>query len=94
MAKNQISTQQQYFDEFSSLLEEQAQTEGLEMVGYMVQSSHNQMDIALGLTRLIVEKNTGHWEEAKVLATFKQALKMINENSPLKQMWEMVSKPQ
>lgn len=56
----------------------------------MVEASQNQMEIALELTKIILEKDTATNQD-KVLNTFKSALRTVSDNSPLKPLWDHIA---
>lgn len=61
------------------------------MVGFaqdILESSNNQMTLALELTKLVVEKNAAtNMKEEEVFSVFKKSLGVISENFPLKKLW-------
>jgi len=63
-----------------------------QILNRMIQASQGQMEIALSLTKLIVEKTSlTNINETQILAIFKQSLQVVNANSPLKQLLDKMN---
>jgi hypothetical protein len=91
MAKNHIKKHEiNDHDDLSFTLQDSYEDETINaMLGNMVGANHSQMEIALELTKLIVDKGAlPNLNEEQVLATFQRAFKVIIESSPLQQLWK------
>lgn len=54
----------------------------------ILEAGKQQMQLALQLTQLIVEKHSGELNEDKILTIFKKACKAAHEHFPVKSLWE------
>jgi hypothetical protein len=88
MAKNKsFQTESDDSFDFSSLVDENSyESETLaNMVSGIIQASHDQMVLAVELTKLAIEKNSSqNLNEEQIFSTFKRACNVISESSPLK----------
>ena len=97
MAKNKLlkNPQKQTNDfDLSDMMSGPAQGEEA-MVGMMtgmVEASRHQVQMAIELTKMILDKNANSSLEVdEVLSIFRQASKTITLNSPIRELWEKMS---
>lgn len=81
----------QEMEDFSFMLDEPSENAMNGMLGTLVESSRDHMNIALELTKIITSKNSSDsFDEEKVLSIFKKSLRTVNENCRLKSLWEKI----
>ena len=83
--KNQIEPQEDETD-FMSLFEEEGYSDDM-MVDVMrdtISACNTQMQIAVELTKLIVDGSVTENREEQVFSVFKKAISVVGESSPLK----------
>jgi hypothetical protein len=77
-----------FFDDFESPVDEAITG----MLSGLIEASNRQMETAMALTRLVVEKNTDeNIDEEKIFLIFKRASKIVAENAPLKELFEKLN---
>ncbi|USQ14592.1 hypothetical protein J2N86_04580 [Legionella lytica] len=85
MTKKQVENQEDEMD-FMSLFEEEGYSEDM-MVDVMrdtIAACNNQMQIAVELTKLIIEGSITENREEQVFSVFKKAVSVVSESFPLK----------
>lgn len=86
--KNQRKQQTPHFD-FSDLSSDDEMALG--MMSGLIEAYRHQQQIAIELTRLVVEKNTTeNMSEEAVFSTFKRASTVVSEVSPIKELFEKI----
>ncbi len=59
------------------------------MMGSLVEASQHQIQMALELTKIIVDKNTASsMTEKEILSAFQRSSQAVSRQSPLKEFWE------
>jgi hypothetical protein len=77
-----------FFDDLESPVDEAITS----MLSGFIEASNRQMETAMALTRLVVEKNTNaNMDEEKIFSLFKRASKIVAENAPLKELFEKLN---
>jgi hypothetical protein len=64
------------------------------MAGIMhgiIEGSNQQQQIAIELTKLVVQKSSEQMNETDIFSTFKRATQVVSEQTPLKEFWEQFS---
>lgn len=93
MAKNKLAKQPN-FEDFPVMLEDEGSYENHEaintMVGNIFQAANQQVQSAIGLTKIIIDKtmSDNHATEEKILETYRKALQVITSTSPLEKLME------
>ncbi len=96
MAKNKTVIKQQQDEDvdvefdFSDFLVDSPDEEAMAgMMGGLLEASQQQLQIAMELTRLVVEKNAAEsLKEKDIFAVFKRAAKVVADSSPMKELWD------
>jgi hypothetical protein len=89
LATHNNDTQDEDLLSFSGCIDESQEEMMVGMMRSVVASSHQQMQIAFGLTKLIVEKNNNEaLKEEEILSIFKRANQVVNDSSPVRELFE------
>ena len=92
MAKASTVKRQQASDEFdfSNMVQSSADDDAMMgMMSGLVEASQHQIQMALELTKIIVDKNTASsMTEKEILSTFQRSSQAVSRHSPLKELWE------
>ena len=97
MAKNSALKKRQKQEteefEFSDMMMGSAGDEVMVgMMSRLIEASRHQMQIAIELTKLTVEKNnTESFKEEDIFSVFTRASKVVSDNSPIKELWEKMN---
>lgn len=77
------------FDELSSMLDSGDDSEEMNyFLEHTISATHNEMDIALELTRLVHPQGS---KEDAVLSTFERALATVREHSPMEEILQALA---
>jgi hypothetical protein len=90
MARNKTLQKQEIeftdkFD-FSGLPDLYADEEVTGFIGNLLVASNNQLQVAVALTKLVVEKSTDNMNEENIFSLFKRATQVVAESIPLKEL--------
>ena len=92
MAKASTVKRQQASDEFdfSNMVQSSADDDAMMgMMSGLVEASQHQIQMALELTKIIVDKNTASsMTEKEILSAFQRSSQAVSRQSPLKEFWE------
>lgn len=92
MAKNSALKRQEDDDfDFSDMIGSPGNDTINGMLGNLMGASNHQMNIALELTKLVIEKGSvADIKEEAVFSIFKRASKTVSESFPLKPLWDQL----